>query len=534
MTRAEFMAALSAQLAALPEAERRDALEFYEEYFDAAGPEKEAETLAELGSPEEVARKILEGQGLAPASAGTAAPPERTNRKKTAIIIAVVCFAVLVLLVLAAKHWGLPSKSDSTVGSGSDSTAAATPAPDTVPVDSDSANAYQALLACRTDGYGKLSVKAFNASLLSSGYEVERLMRARSVYEAALSPEYEAYNYFAYTLDYSLLELYYGQQGQEELGFAFALSRQSPEGQTGEYWFNAMCHISYTMPDPDKVTVEERDSALNTLRSEMQAYADSLPEDTLLHSTEGKLKALFNKRAEALTSLLSSDALQLTCEVGGVIRDSTESLVPAEDAEAASQYTLTVPDAADSTVSLPLEQVQTLYLALGTGDVTFVVDDAAEYPTFHFENFDTEAIQFTYGAGNCSIAYHPGLTAEDGGAQQTAPSLTITLPEAALKKLVLKLSSGSANLGRLTVDTLDAALDGGFLEAELLNATDITIGAISSTLTLSGSAEDYRFECEDLATLRVNGGLPEGYEAGTDATRHLTLRDGSAGISFQP
>ena len=41
---------------ALPEAERKDASSYYEDYLDAAGPENEARAIAELGSPEEVAR----------------------------------------------------------------------------------------------------------------------------------------------------------------------------------------------------------------------------------------------------------------------------------------------------------------------------------------------------------------------------------------------------------------------------------------------------------------------------------------------
>lgn len=45
MTRQEYMQQLAALLAAMPEAERRDALDYYEEYFDAAGPEKEAQTI---------------------------------------------------------------------------------------------------------------------------------------------------------------------------------------------------------------------------------------------------------------------------------------------------------------------------------------------------------------------------------------------------------------------------------------------------------------------------------------------------------
>ena len=57
MTRTAFLAALEQLLAPLPESERKDALSYYEDYLDAAGPENEARAIAELGSPEEVARK---------------------------------------------------------------------------------------------------------------------------------------------------------------------------------------------------------------------------------------------------------------------------------------------------------------------------------------------------------------------------------------------------------------------------------------------------------------------------------------------
>ena len=66
MKKYEYLSELEKRLSALPEAERRDALNYYEEYFDAAGPDNEAATAAELGDPAEAARKILEGEGLMP------------------------------------------------------------------------------------------------------------------------------------------------------------------------------------------------------------------------------------------------------------------------------------------------------------------------------------------------------------------------------------------------------------------------------------------------------------------------------------
>ena len=72
MTRTEYMKSLEKLLASLPESERRDALDYYDEYFDAAGTSRESETIAELGSPEEVAQKILENQDFVPAEAPSA------------------------------------------------------------------------------------------------------------------------------------------------------------------------------------------------------------------------------------------------------------------------------------------------------------------------------------------------------------------------------------------------------------------------------------------------------------------------------
>ncbi len=103
MTRQEYMQQLAALLAAMPEAERRDALDYYEEYFDAAGPEKEAQTIQELGSPQNVAEKIWEGTG---AQSGTPMPdnsmPEQGSRRRKSpvwIVLAVLAILIVVLLV---------------------------------------------------------------------------------------------------------------------------------------------------------------------------------------------------------------------------------------------------------------------------------------------------------------------------------------------------------------------------------------------------------------------------------------------------
>ena len=61
MTRTEFMKQLQDLLSDISKNEREEALQYYNDYFDDAGPEEEARILTELGSPEQVARKIKAG-----------------------------------------------------------------------------------------------------------------------------------------------------------------------------------------------------------------------------------------------------------------------------------------------------------------------------------------------------------------------------------------------------------------------------------------------------------------------------------------
>lgn len=58
MNRIEFMTELAALLQSLPEEERNDAMQYYNDYFDDAGEDKEQEVIAELESPKKVADKI--------------------------------------------------------------------------------------------------------------------------------------------------------------------------------------------------------------------------------------------------------------------------------------------------------------------------------------------------------------------------------------------------------------------------------------------------------------------------------------------
>lgn len=87
MRKYAYLARLEELLAALPAQERQEALNYYEEYFDAAGNENEEKTAEELGNPADVARNILEGEGIEipPQETASAAPVENTTASSSPV-----------------------------------------------------------------------------------------------------------------------------------------------------------------------------------------------------------------------------------------------------------------------------------------------------------------------------------------------------------------------------------------------------------------------------------------------------------------
>ena len=59
MTRTEYLTQLELYLKKLPQADRIEAMDYFKELFDDAGPEGEEELIASLGSPKEAAHDIL-------------------------------------------------------------------------------------------------------------------------------------------------------------------------------------------------------------------------------------------------------------------------------------------------------------------------------------------------------------------------------------------------------------------------------------------------------------------------------------------
>ena len=60
MNRIEFMTELAALLQDVPVEERREAMRYYNDYFDEAGKENEAQAVSDLGDPAKAAAKIKE------------------------------------------------------------------------------------------------------------------------------------------------------------------------------------------------------------------------------------------------------------------------------------------------------------------------------------------------------------------------------------------------------------------------------------------------------------------------------------------
>lgn len=66
MTKEQFLARLEQLLADLPREDREDALQFYREYLEDAGPENEAAALEELGDVEQLAAQIRQACAAPP------------------------------------------------------------------------------------------------------------------------------------------------------------------------------------------------------------------------------------------------------------------------------------------------------------------------------------------------------------------------------------------------------------------------------------------------------------------------------------
>ena len=106
MTRTEYMKTLAYKLRRLPKEDYDRAMEYFEEYFEEAGPENEQQAIQDLGTPEDAANELI----IELAVKNAEKPPKTVKKGLSAIWIGIlgVCaapiampmaFAILAVLI---------------------------------------------------------------------------------------------------------------------------------------------------------------------------------------------------------------------------------------------------------------------------------------------------------------------------------------------------------------------------------------------------------------------------------------------------
>lgn len=109
MNREEYLSELYGRLRQrLPGGELEHIMKYYEEYFNEAGPEREAEIMADLGSPEDLSRQILGGRGVnTPPDYRYEQPQRRTwTGGKIALLICLFPIWLPLLIAIPAVAFG--------------------------------------------------------------------------------------------------------------------------------------------------------------------------------------------------------------------------------------------------------------------------------------------------------------------------------------------------------------------------------------------------------------------------------------------
>lgn len=105
MTRAEYLAELELHLRQLPKKDFHEAIDYFTEYFDEAGPENEADVIAELGAPEEAAQDIIKNV-LGKTDTMSPTKPKR-SKQDWAVLIGLGFLASPLLLLLSVTALGI-------------------------------------------------------------------------------------------------------------------------------------------------------------------------------------------------------------------------------------------------------------------------------------------------------------------------------------------------------------------------------------------------------------------------------------------
>lgn len=116
MTKTEYLSALRGALTGMTSDERETAVKYYEEFFDEAGDENEQDVIADLGSPEKLAKSILDDQnengGFVYTERYAENPPQTIKNEKAEKPVApagngnaIAKIIVIVALVVTCPAW---------------------------------------------------------------------------------------------------------------------------------------------------------------------------------------------------------------------------------------------------------------------------------------------------------------------------------------------------------------------------------------------------------------------------------------------
>lgn len=202
---------------------------------------------------------------------------------------------------------------------------------------SDTSEAYEKLVALKTEDYKQQSVADFNQSLAPNNGDISGLLDAQADVLASISPDDKNYEFITVTLAASLDELYC-EQMNDSVGLSAYLKKEEQPLEklpgeesvagaeiTYQFVFNALYRLNYTFSDPTQITVAERDSALQKFKTEFQNYVDNLNEADLASSN---IKTVLSEKADELENSLSTAKMKLSCEVENVeVHNAGEEIV---------------------------------------------------------------------------------------------------------------------------------------------------------------------------------------------------------------
>ena len=202
---------------------------------------------------------------------------------------------------------------------------------------SGTSDAYEKLVVFKTEDYEQQSAADFNQSLALDNGDISGLLDAQAEVLASISPDDENYEFITVTLAASLDELYC-EQMNDSVGHSAYLKREErplenlPSEEsvaetetTYQFVFYALYRLNYIFSDPTKITIAERDNALQKFKTEFQNYVDNLSEADM---TSSNIKTILSEKAVELENSLSISKMKLSCEVESVeVHDAGTEIV---------------------------------------------------------------------------------------------------------------------------------------------------------------------------------------------------------------